>query len=263
MIALGTFFVALIFSLTITRVAAVALEKTGITQDIAKFQARSALTGSGFTTEESDHVVSHPVRRKIISFLLLIGNAGLVTAVATLVLTFMDRSESANLELRAALLLIGLAALWFLTRSRWVSKITDLLVDKALSKWTRLDVKDYIDLLHLKENFAVSRLKICERDWLIGRSLGQSRLHDEGVVVLGVERSDGRYVGVPTKQTKIKEDDTLLIYGPADVIEELDSRPEGSEGDARHSSAVNKEEIRRQKQHHQDEDDNFKLKPAN
>lgn len=51
-----------ILSLLITRFATVALTVTGMTRESARFQARSALTGAGFTTQESEAVVSHPGR---------------------------------------------------------------------------------------------------------------------------------------------------------------------------------------------------------
>jgi hypothetical protein len=54
----------LVLSLLITRVATVALTMTGLSQEAARFQARSAFTGTGFTTKEAEDVVNHPVRRR-------------------------------------------------------------------------------------------------------------------------------------------------------------------------------------------------------
>ena len=54
----------LAISLVTTRVAALVLERTGLSREIARFQARSAFTGVGFTTAEAESVVGHPVRRR-------------------------------------------------------------------------------------------------------------------------------------------------------------------------------------------------------
>lgn len=75
-------------SILITRVATVALTHTGLSREAARFQARSAFTGVGFTTQESEKVVNHPVRRRVVLGLMLVGNAGIVTAVSSLILTF-------------------------------------------------------------------------------------------------------------------------------------------------------------------------------
>ena len=72
--------VALTFALVITRVATVALTLTGLPKQSARFQARSAFTGTGFTTGEAESVLGHPVRRRIIMLLMLLGNLGLVTS---------------------------------------------------------------------------------------------------------------------------------------------------------------------------------------
>lgn len=80
MVALATVLVVLLVSLLITRVATVALTLTGLSREVARFQARSALSGTGFTTSEAEAVVNDPVRRRIVMALMLVGSAGIVTA---------------------------------------------------------------------------------------------------------------------------------------------------------------------------------------
>jgi len=77
-------------SVMIRNVAMVALQLTGLDSPTSSFQALSALTGTGFTTRESELVVSHPMRRKIISILMVIGNAGAVVVIAGLVSSFLN-----------------------------------------------------------------------------------------------------------------------------------------------------------------------------
>ncbi|HWH13902.1 MAG TPA: hypothetical protein VNT51_04095 [Miltoncostaeaceae bacterium] len=59
MIALASVFVVVIVSLLVTRVATVLLTATGLSREVARFQARSALSGVGFTTGEAESVVNH------------------------------------------------------------------------------------------------------------------------------------------------------------------------------------------------------------
>jgi hypothetical protein len=72
-----TVILILVFSILITRVASIALTHTGLSRESSKFQARSAFTGVGFTTTESEKVVNHPVRRRILLLLMILGNAGI------------------------------------------------------------------------------------------------------------------------------------------------------------------------------------------
>lgn len=54
MTAVLTLLVVILESMVITRIATIALMATGLTRESARFQARSALTGAGFTTSESE-----------------------------------------------------------------------------------------------------------------------------------------------------------------------------------------------------------------
>jgi Trk-type K+ transport system membrane component len=82
-------FVLLSLSVLVMRVASVALRLTGLSDDVARFQALSAFTGTGFTTREAESIVNYPVRRRIVSSLMIVGNLGLVTVLATLVVSLV------------------------------------------------------------------------------------------------------------------------------------------------------------------------------
>jgi len=81
------FLTAVALSMVVTPTATVALTMTALSREAARFQARSAFSGAGFTTDEAEWVVNHPVRRRIVMLLILLGGAGLVTSLATLVLS--------------------------------------------------------------------------------------------------------------------------------------------------------------------------------
>jgi len=89
MVALFSLLVLVTVSLLITHIATIALTLTGLSQEVVRFQARSAFTGVGFTTNESEKVVEHPVRRRIIMVLMLLGNVGVITVMSSLILTFV------------------------------------------------------------------------------------------------------------------------------------------------------------------------------
>ena len=57
MAAVFTVLLVLAVSVIIVRIASVGLTLTGISKDLADFQALSAFTRSGFTTDESEQIV--------------------------------------------------------------------------------------------------------------------------------------------------------------------------------------------------------------
>ena len=112
MIAAISLFLIVTLSALITKVASIALIHTGLSTESAKFQARSAYTGAGLSTQETELIMNHPVRRKIIYNLMLIGNAGIVTVMSSLILTFVLPETTAYLTRLTVLLLPGVPPLW-------------------------------------------------------------------------------------------------------------------------------------------------------
>jgi hypothetical protein len=90
-------FIIALVSLFAVRVGATALMMTGLSWDTASFQSYSAFFGVGFTTREAEMVVNHPVRRRIIRDLILAGNVGLTSGLATLVVTLMQTAGTRHL----------------------------------------------------------------------------------------------------------------------------------------------------------------------
>lgn len=241
MIAIVSLLVIVTISIIVTKIATVALARTGMSREAARFQARSSFTGVGFTTSESERVVRHPVRRRIVMFLMLLGNAGLITAVSSLILGFVQPGETATLVRRLLLLFAGLVILWTLSTSQWVDRRLADLIDRALRRKSGLDVQDYASLIHLSHDYRLVELLVTEGDWLEGRTLAEAKLRDEGIVVLGVERPDGTYVGVPKGDVRIRPEDTLILYGRESALNDLDDRRADHHGERGHEAAVGRQ----------------------
>jgi hypothetical protein len=240
MLEVVSLLIVLVMSLIITRVATVALALTGMTQQAARFQARSALTGAGFTTTESERVVNHPVRRRIIMTLMLLGNTGLVLG-ASLMVVLLAGSDGGGLGQRwqqLLLLLGGLLALYAAARSAWVERILSRWIERVLARHTDLRRRDYASLLRLGGDYRVVEMTVQKSDWLAGRRLSELRLSREGVLVLGITRADGSYVGAPRGDTALAPDDIVMLYGRESGLAELDERRAGVGGQLRHAEAV-------------------------
>lgn len=242
MVAIISLLVIISLSILITRIAATALIQTGLSKDAARFQARSAFTGTGFTTNESEHVVNHPVRRKILMILIFLGSAGVISTISSLILSFISLERIGYISIEIVVLMGGLIALLLLVQSKWIDRKLSYLINRALNRYTTLDVRDYYSLLHLSDNYRVSEIKVEQQDWLADKTLNDLQLHDEGILVLGIKRSNGEYIGAPRGETKIYNDDTVTLYGRAALLESLDDRQKGQSGDQKHAEAVLEQE---------------------
>lgn len=241
MAGISSLLLVVVLSLLVTRIAAVILTASGMSQQAARFQARSAFTGSGFTTSESEEVMHHPLRRRVVMTLMMLGHIGIVASAGTLILGFRG-GGAATQGYRVLELVVGLLALVYLSRSRWVDRRLNSLIRRVIRDYTDLPTRDLDSLLELSGRYTVSELLVEGGDWLAGRRLGDLDLRDEGIAVLGITRSDGRYRGSPVNSTMVEAGDTLVLYGPADSLDDLDRRPAGEGGDERHALAVRRQQ---------------------
>ncbi|MBW3543227.1 MAG: TrkA C-terminal domain-containing protein [Planctomycetes bacterium] len=237
MIAIISLLVTLFLSLLVTRVATMALMLTGLSRESARFQARSAFSGVGYTTSEAESIVNHPVRRRIAMLLMMLGNLGIATVVAAMMVSLLQTGQSERWWLNLLLLAAGLLVLWFLSASRWVERRLNRIISRLLRKFSQMEVRDYVAVLQLQNGFAVTEMLIEPQDWLVDKALRSLRLPDEGILVLGIQRS-GAYLGAPTAEMEIRAGDTLILYGRIGRIEELDQRRSGRGGDKAHREAV-------------------------
>jgi hypothetical protein len=234
MLPVLTVIIIITISVLVNKIATIALMHTGLSKASAKFQARSAFTGVGYATREAESFVNHPVRRRIIMLLMLLGNAGIVSVIATLLLTVMYTDESPlgfSITARIIMLFAGIIFLIIFFSSKLVDRWLSRIINYMLKKYTRLKVADYSGLLHLAGEFEISEIFIEDDDWLADKTLSQLSLPKEGITVLGIERKNGTYLGIPNRDTKISPGDTLIIYGRAPAIVRLSERKKGKEGD--------------------------------
>ncbi len=240
MIAIFSLLMVVWLSTLVTKIGAMALTLTGLSHEISVFQARSAFSGVGFATVESEAIMSHPVRRRIIMVLMLVGNLGIATVAATLIVSFMNTSASEVWWLNILILIAGLVALWVLATSRWFERRLNKIIAWSLTRWTSLTVKDYSALLHLRSGFVISEKVVSEGNWLVDKTLQETGVTKEGVLILGIERGSSTYIGTPRADSVIQVNDRLILYGPIDVVDDLDQRGQGRTGKKAHREAVAK-----------------------
>ena len=251
MIGVVSLLLVVTLGLIITRVATVALRTTGLSVEVARFQARSAFTGVGFTTVESEDILAHPARRRIVQGLMVLSSAGLAGTLASLLQSFTGTTGYRQPAGRIVVLVVGLFALWRLASSSWVDARLSRTIERVLRRWTDLEARDYVRLLQIGGSYSIDEIEVDDDDWVEGRPLRDLRLNREGVVVLGVRRADGSYVGVPSGGTTIQAGDTVIVYGEARQLDELRDRKEGVSGDEAHERASAR--LRRLRHHQEDQ----------
>lgn len=224
---------------------------TGISQDVASFQAASAFSGAGYTTEEAEQTVATPERRKIIKTLIRLGSLSLLGALVPLIGSFAG--GNGNL-ITLIYILVGAGVIVIFARSRWLNRLVTPLIRRALSETTSLEIRDYSQLLGLHGEYRVSEINAEENDWIADGPLRELELVAEGVLVLGIERLDGSYLGAPSPDAEIQPGDTLVVYGQQHRLKELAGREAGDSQAREDAVKAHEKHLEEQKQEERTEE---------
>lgn len=210
-----------LLSLLAVRVGATALMMTGLSWDSASFQAYSAFFGVGFTTREAEMVVNHPIRRRIIRDLILVGNIGITSALATLVVTLFQADTSRHLVTTMVFVLGGIVGLYLLGKIPFVEKALDFVIRRTLARAGVTHALDYELLLRVESGYCISEVEVLPDCELAGRTLKESHPASWGLIVLGIARRDGSFRGAPNADERVEVGDVLTVYGKEEVISEF------------------------------------------
>ncbi|MBU1007088.1 MAG: hypothetical protein KKH08_05830 [Candidatus Omnitrophica bacterium] len=221
------FIVMILISFTAIRIGAIAFELTGLEWSLAKFQALSCFTGTGFTTKEAELITSNPQRRKIASFLMVLGNAGLVTLIATfanslrpamdmpgMIIPFLGVTLSPHSVAWINLAVI-VVFLYVIYRIFMYTKITRKLTDIIRSRIIKKDIVRRVtfeELLVATGGYGVSQIDICENSPILNKTILESELKKEDIIILAIERN-GETMPNPPAETKIFFGDKIICFG--------------------------------------------------
>ncbi len=233
-------FVLMSVSIFVTRVASVALRHTGLEDSTAKFQALSAISGTGYTTKEAEAIVNYPVRRKIVMMLMIIGNLGVVTVMATLVVSFVNTEGDAGaIVTQLVWLVVVLGLLWFFilnkTADRWMSAI----IGRFISQTTFLGKRHFTRLLQIGNGYSVCQHPIVSAWFNVENALTTVDFERLGLQVLSTHSRTGDISHSFESTALLTSGDSLIVYGADEghdqlEIFSLDSESESERAAHRH-----------------------------
>jgi len=227
------FILTLIVSFVAVRVGAIAFQLTGLEWSLAKFQALSCFSGTGFTTKEAELVTGNKQRRKIASVLIILGNAGLVIMIATLAgslvpqETILSRLSETFLPVdippdlvkwvNLAIIIIVVYGIYrIFTHENFVRKMTNFLRKKIIKKEIFQKVS-FEELLLATGGYGISRIAVSSGSPVLNKTLAKSGLREQDIMVLATVR-DSETIPNPPANMKILLGDELLCFGKLENI---------------------------------------------
>ncbi len=243
------FILIVIAAWIVVQIGAILLELTGLEKSVARFQAVSCFTGTGFTTREAEAITANPRRRKIASALMIIGFAGFVTLIGTFAGSMKDHATTLQFPLSfltplippryyawinlAFYLIVGLA-LWRSFKSSRLAARANRFLRGRIEKKDLITPVNFNELLVTTEGWGVCRIDIRDGNPAEGKTLHDLELRNLGIYPLAIERNS-KTLSMPKSETRLENNDLLICFGKLSVIrKELlgeparsDSQPDG------------------------------------
>lgn len=197
---------------------ATVFEAGGLPHDAARFQAASALTGSGFTTAESDLVVRNPAARRIAQILFVLGYIGPASVLALFgVGVFLPEAESGAAKLVTAAIVLALVTLSIKAKPAVRAQM-------SLARWVgrRIVAGEQPLVWFVAPDVAVASAFLADGHAAVGRQVGDWT--PPGIEVLGIGSLDDgseRWESRPPETRMLRAHDRILVFGDATAIRSM------------------------------------------
>lgn len=190
---------------------------TGLTAEKARFQVISLLTGTGFTTRDSEMIMTSRRRRRLARITMLFGYVFNVTIVSALVNVFLSMKISqAEHEFLGFLIPLGAIALIFIFMRvpkvhAWGDHQLRRLADRIFDRKESFNAVMLVDNIGSESIVQVTLRHIPEE--YQGKTLAETRLRPEtGIMVMLVEHK-GEKPAPAHADTVFVPGDKLTVFG--------------------------------------------------
>ena len=208
---------------------------TGLPYGKARFQVTSILTGCGFTTRESEMLLTTKSRRRLARVTMLFGYVFNITVVTTIINVFLslkEMNEAKDFLLAIVIPLVVVAFIIVFVRVPSMRMKSDRLLEKIAGKMLKIDgVNTMVIMDHIGRN-AIVRVTLVEvPEAYQGVPLAWSGLkEDKNILVMLIEKQ-GKGMRQANAETKFDPGDRVTVFGDYHVIGETFNAKENFESD--------------------------------
>jgi hypothetical protein len=209
-------FIYLFIVFTVIEINTSIFVATGLDRKIARFQVISMLTGTGFTTGESELIIDHPVRRRLGAFLILFGAFSLAVIISAISNLLTDNFYTMEIAYIAG----GLLVLLFVLRVPFLQRSMSQKMKSELKENYELADLPISDVLLMDDDDEVREIPINEDSRFADKTFDEIVDKEDDVMLLFIKRGE---INIRNKayDTKIEPGDKLVLYGNNPKIEEI------------------------------------------
>lgn len=193
----------------------------GVQIDKSKFQVISILTGTGFTTNESELMLSTKRRKKLTQILILFSYLFNITIVSTIINLFISTSNvtAEELIIGVILTLTNIILLIILNKATRVRKFFDMIIrnieikrmekrKNPMSIYDRYGDKVIAEVVLIKMNNKLKNTNVMKIN------------KEYGIQILVIKRGE-EIISNLNEKINLKEGDVLLVFGAEKLIRKV------------------------------------------
>ena len=195
---------------------------TGLPDEKARFQVISLLTGTGFTTRESEIILASRLRRRLARITMLFGYVFNITIVSAFINVFLSmKVVQVGYEFIGFLIPLAAIAMIFIFMRvpkvhAWGDSLFRRLADRIFDRKETFNAVMLVDYIGT-ETIAQVTLRHIPEEYR-GMTLAETRLRAEtGIMVMLVEHKGGK-PGPASADTVFETGDKLTVFGDYKTI---------------------------------------------
>jgi hypothetical protein len=220
--SLISFFILIIAYLVIVEIFTVLFRLTGLREDKARFQAISLMTNSGYTSKESELIMNSSIRKNLATLMMLFGYIFAVSGVSLLVNLFIRAGEAQLNWLTLLYSLLFLLIIIAITRSKWLIRHFDRLIEYLAQKKDDGMFCNNIRILEMIHDKLIAEVLITRLPTEIsGKNLEETNFSRTYMLNVLLIKRGSQIIDHVTPRDELKKGDRVLIYGSKKHIIEL------------------------------------------
>ncbi|MGL4673211.1 MAG: TrkA C-terminal domain-containing protein [Cetobacterium sp.] len=223
--AILAFFTLMLTYLLICEIFTILFRLTGLTEETARFQVISMLTTCGFTTSESELVISSRKRKKLAFITILFGYIFSVTIVS-MIINFFMRLKDENSFLMIVKIIIAIIFLiiigYSLLKVNFVKNNFDHFISKIGVKVMFRNKHNPIMVLGIFKSEIIAEVSITNiPDELLNKKLKNSYVRSNYNLQILTVIKENRKSEPVTGETILENGDRIIIFGTLKNVKKL------------------------------------------
>lgn len=211
-------FIIITFILLITvEIFTVLLRMTGLSEARSRFQVISMLTGVGYTTKESESIVTNKLRRNIAQVIIVLGYTSSVTLISIFVNLYTHKISTKD----TLTVVIYCILLFVIEKIKFFKLSFDNLIETIANHYLNKSERNKLHTLNHYNNNILAELTILSDLPILEKPLSDLNLKSYyGIQILNIEQS-GLNISNPSGSNILVLNDKVLVFGNSDNIRRL------------------------------------------